>query len=68
MATKYTSKKAPGLTVTVKQSGVYIQLSDGEIRVEPPRPADVIEVVLNQFHVMDQTISWDDLDSESTTG
>lgn len=63
MATRYTSKKAPGMAVTIGRDGVYIELEGDMIKVSPNKPEDINQSVLDQFHVIDVSIVWSDIES-----
>ena len=63
MATKYTSDKAPGMAVTIGRDGVYIELEGDLIKVSPHKPDNVEQLVLEQFNVIDDSITWDDVES-----
>ena len=63
MATRYTSDKAPGMAVTIGRDGVYIELEGDLIKVSPNRPDNVEQLVLEQFMVIDESITWNDVES-----
>ena len=63
MSTRYTSDKAPGMAVTVARDGVYIELEGDMIKASQGRPDDVEQAVLEQFHIIDDSIGWDDVQS-----
>jgi hypothetical protein len=61
MSTRYTSIKAPGMAVTIARDGVYIELEGDMIKVSANKPADIEQMVLDQFHVIDESITWHDV-------
>lgn len=63
MATRYTSDKAPGMAVTIGRDGVYIELEGDLIKVSPNKPDNVEQMVLEQFNVIDDGITWSDVES-----
>ena len=63
MATKYTSDKAPGMAVTIGRDGVYIELEGDLIKVSPHKPDNIEQLVLEQFNVIDDSITWSDVES-----
>jgi len=63
MATRYTSIKAPGVAVTIGRDGIYIELEGDMIKVSSNRPENINQSVLEQFHVIDSTIGWIDVES-----
>ena len=63
MSTRYTSSKAPGMAVTITRDSVYIELEGDMIKVSPSKPDDIEKSVLAQFHVFDESICWDDVES-----
>jgi hypothetical protein len=65
MAERYTSVKAPGMAVTIARDGVYIELEGDMIKVSPNKPADIEKSVLDQFHVIDESITWHDVESSN---
>ncbi len=65
MSTRYTSKKAPGMAVTLARDGVYIELEGDMVKVSSHKPADIEQMVLDQFHVIDDSITWHDVESAS---
>lgn len=65
MAERYTSIKAPGMAVTIARDGVYIELEGDMIKVSPHKPVDIEKSVLEQFHVIDESIIWRDVESSS---
>ena len=65
MSTRYTSKKAPGMAVTLARDGVYIELEGDMVKVSSNKPADIEQMVLDQFHVIADSIKWDDVESAS---
>ena len=65
MATRYTSDKVPGMAVTIGRDGVYIELEGDMIKVSPDKPDDVEQAVLEQFTVIDGSITWDHVESSN---
>jgi hypothetical protein len=63
MSTRYTSSKAPGMAVTVARDGLYIEMEGDMIKASDKKPDDVENAVLQQFHVIDESISWEEIDS-----
>ena len=63
MATRYTSNKVPGMAVTIARDGVYIELEGDMIKVSPNIPDDIEKSVLDQFLVIDDSITWHDVES-----
>ena len=67
MATRYTSEKAPGMAVTIGQEGIYVELPDGMIKVSPNRPAELEQLILDQFIVIDGSVTWRDIEAVAIT-
>jgi len=63
MATRYTCDKVPGMAVTIGRDGVYIELEGNMMKVSPGKPADVEQAVLEQYTVIDDSITWADVES-----
>ncbi len=63
MATRYTSNKAAGMAVTISRDGIYIELDGDMVKVSPNKPEDIQQAVLAQFTVIDEGITWDDIES-----
>ncbi len=63
MATRYTCNKAPGMAVTIGRDGIYIELEGDMIKVSPNKPDDIEKSVLDQFCVIDDSITWRDVES-----
>ena len=62
MTTKYTSSKAPDMVMVVGSGGVYVHLPDGVVQVKPKWSVPIEQLVLDQFQVMDSSITWNDID------
>ena len=51
------------MAVTVARDGIYIELEGDMIKASSGKPEDVEQAVLAQLHVIDDTISWDEVQS-----
>ena len=63
MSTRYTTSKAPGMAVTIARDGLYIEMEGDMIKASAGKPDDIELAVLQQFHVIDESISWEDIES-----
>jgi hypothetical protein len=63
MATRYTCNKVPGMAVTIGRDGIYIELEGDMIKVSPNKPDNIEKSVLEQFCVIDDSITWSDVES-----
>ena len=63
MAERYTSIKAPGMAVTIARDGIYIEIEGDMIKASPDKPVDIEKSVLEQFHVIDENITWGEVES-----
>jgi len=63
MATRYTCNKVPGMAVTIGRDGIYIELEGDMIKVSPNKPDDIEQSVLDQFCVIDDSITWSNVES-----
>lgn len=63
MATRYTCSKVPGMAVTIARDGVYIEMEGDMIKASENKPDDIERSVLGQFHVIDENITWGEVES-----
>jgi len=63
MSTRYTCSKAPGMAVTIARDGVYFEMEGEMIKVSPNKPENIEKSVLEQFHVIDDSIEWNEVQS-----
>ncbi|MEA1889090.1 MAG: hypothetical protein U9N50_04835 [Pseudomonadota bacterium] len=63
MSTRYTCNKVPGMAVTIARDGIYIELEGDMLKVDTNKPSDTEQAVLTQFHVIDDSITWNDIES-----
>ena len=51
------------MAVTIARDGVYIELEGDMIKVSPNKPDNIEKSVLEQFCVIDDSITWSDVES-----